>query len=135
MIVWFGIFVSSLMETPIASVLFSGVTAVIVSQWMIRYSENRALRREVLQRVLGNRFRLTPILQQEKQRGEPYIALNEIAVVFSKYNDVIEAVNKYHSCMNNKMLLELIRKMAKRAGVSTKKLDDNFLKRPFTPPK
>ena len=65
--------------------------------------------------------------------GEPYIALNEIAVAYYRDKEVVHALQRYFSEKSVVNLKTLIREMAKAARSSLDKFDDDFLETPLTP--
>ena len=96
-------------------------------------------KRDVLRRFVGNRYVLTspPNISRE---GEPFVALNEIFVVYAEHPQVIAALKKMHEELGTKNrlvdnILTLTKAMAKAAEVPVQELNDEFIARPFTPPK
>ena len=90
-----------------------------------------------MRRFVGNRYCLTPGRQSES--GEPFIALNEIFIVYARDREVIDAIKKMHEEIHteNRLIdniLTLTKAMAKAAKVPINGLNDNFIEKPFTPP-
>ena len=115
--------------------LWVSVIAVFVAVASIlwaRYTHIVAPKRDVLRRLLGSRHLLTDAMKHRREPGEPYIALNEIAVAFYKDDEVVQALKRYSAAKSNANLIVLIREMAKAAYSSLDKFDDNFLMTPFT---
>lgn len=65
--------------------------------------------------------------------GEPYIALNEIAVAYHRDKKVVQTLKRYFAEKTFVNLKTLIREMAKAAGSNLDEFDDDFLETPFTP--
>ncbi len=60
----------------------------------VRWREDRlAAKRDVLRRLVGNAYRLTP--RFAGKQGEPFIALNEALVVFAGNEKVVSALTKF----------------------------------------
>ena len=71
--------------------------------------------------------------------GEPFVALNEVFVVYADHPPVISALKKMHEELGiqNRLsdnILTLTKAMAKAAKVPIRDLNDEFITRPFTPP-
>ena len=95
------------------------------------------IKRDVLRRFVGNRYTLTESLKGHA--GEPFIALNEIFVVYAKDQQVITALKKMHEELGlsgrlSDNIVMLTKAMALAAKVPIKGLNDEFITRPFTPP-
>ena len=95
-------------------------------------------KRDVLQRICGYRYRLTPWLVGTD--GEPFAALNEATIVYAASPEVTSALKRMHSELFEleegilaRNLAAVIRAMAKAADVRLADLDDHFLEHPFTP--
>lgn len=94
------------------------------------------LRRDVLRRILGYRYRLTDGLTGTD--GEPFVALNEASVVFAGFPEVIRALKQMHGELGQAgrfypNFAALIRAMAVAAEISTEDLKDDFIDYPFKP--
>lgn len=123
--------------TILISALVSGLLATCVSFYLNRQHTKNLLKRDVLRRLVGNRFVLTKLGVGSK--GEPFIALNETFVVYADHPEVISALRKMHEnlALPDRMpdnLLSLVKAMAKAANVPIHQLNDDFFLRPFTPP-
>ena len=121
----------------ILSSLVSGIVGVIISATYYRRYDERKLKRDVLQRIVGNRFFLTDELVNERNK-DLFIALNEAFVVFSDSPQVIAVIRKMHEelglpgrVVDN--LVSLIKEMAKASGIKLGELNDAFIERPFIP--
>ena len=124
--------------TVVTSVVFSGLVATVVSQLLHRKFAVISVKRDVLRRFVGNRYVLTQ--QRLGFTGEPFVALNEIFVVYANDAKVIAALTKLHAerQQHNRLednLVTLIKSMAKAAKIQIRELDDYFIMNPFTPPK
>ena len=122
--------------TVIISASVSGLLATCVSFYLYRQHTKNLLKRDVLRRLVGNRFVLTKL--GEGGKGEPFIALNEIFIVYADHATVISALKKMHEnlAVPNRMsddLISLVKAMAKAAKVPINQLNDDFFLRPFTP--
>lgn len=116
--------------------LFVSFTAVLVaaaSFWWARHTHILAPKRDVLRRLLGSRHLLTDAMAHHRGPGEPYIALNEIAVAYFSDEKVVQGLKCYFAEKSVVNLKTLIREMAKAARSSLDKFDDNFLETPFVP--
>lgn len=124
------------LENTLLPILLSGILAVIISSWLQRRFNVLTIKRDVFRRFVGNRYFLTVSLKG--QTGEPFIALNEIFVVFSENQQVIAALKMMHEELSvpnrlNDNIVTLTKAMAKAAKVPTNDLNDEFISRPFTP--
>ncbi len=112
--------------------------AAFLTGWLNRRERNLALKRDVLRRFLGYRFRLTAGSDLQ-QVDEPFVALNEAVVVFSDCPDVIRSLERMLNEIDqdnrfSDNIITLIKAMAKACRVSTTELNDSYFQRPFTPP-
>jgi len=129
--------VSETIATILISALVSGLLATCVSFYLNRQHAKNLLKRDVLRRLVGNRFVLTK--PGVGSKGEPFIALNETFVVYADHPEVISALRKMHEnlAVPDRLpdnLLSLVKVMAKAARVPIYQLNDDFFLRPFTPP-
>ena len=118
-------------------ILTSSVVSAILSFYLQWRYEKREIKRDVLRRFVANRYRLTG---SHISNGEPFIALNEVFVVFSEHPEVILALIKMHQELGRDdrlidNVVTLTKAMAKAAKVPIRNLNDEFIIRPFTPPK
>lgn len=127
-------------------IVISVVSAIIagISVWQARRFQREqwrrdelAMRRDVLRRLCGYRYRLTG--DRVGQDGEPFVALNEAWVVFAEFPEVRGALVKMHMELGESERLSenyvsLVRAMAGVARVPVDDIDDVMLARPFTPP-
>lgn len=123
-------------------ILGSGVVAALVAAFVSARLQQRASvianKRDVLRRLVGYRFSLTTAAFGNSDNGEPFVALNEILVVYADHEDVVCALkamlrdsgddSKLHGNLTN-----LIRRMADAARVPFAQLDNELLLQPFTP--
>ena len=124
-------------------ILLSGVlaalVATVISSWMHDRSSILSAKRDVLRRFVGNRYVLTSVPPMGKV-GEPYVALNEVFVVYAEHPQVITTLKKMHEELGVKdrlvdNIVTLTKAMAKAAKVPIQELNDEFISRPFTPPR
>ena len=116
--------------------LVASIAAIVIaaaSFWWTRRTHILAPKRDVLRRLLGSRHLLTDAMAQHRGPGEPYIALNEIAIAYCRDKEVVRALERYFVEKSVVNLKILIREMAKAAGSSLDEFDDDFLETPFTP--
>ena len=126
----------------VSGIVASGLLGVFVSQWMTWRATRLNAKRDVLTRLTGNRFALNHPQFRRETNGEPYVALNEICVVYAKDSDVIEVLKRFmdeigDSSRQNDNMLTLIKRMAKAAAVPIDGggiLNDEFFLKPFAPP-
>ena len=123
----------------IITILLSGLLATVISFWLHHRFIILSTKRDVLRRFVGNRYILTST-QHMGRVGEPFVALNEIFVVYAKHPQVIAALKKMHEEIGAKdrlvdNILTLTKAMAKAAKVPVQELNDEFIARPFTPPR
>ena len=116
--------------------LIGSVGAVVIAAasflWTWR-SHILAPKRDVLRRLLGSRHLLTDAMARLRGPGEPYVALNEIAVTYRRDESVVQALKHYFMESSVVNLKTLIREMAKAARCSLDGFDDEFLETPFAP--
>ena len=129
--------VEETIATILISALVSGLLATCVSFYLNRKHTKDLLKRDVLRRLVGNRFVLTK--PGVGGKGEPFIALNETFVVYAEHPVVISALRKMHEelASPDRMpdnLVSLVKAMAKAAKVPIHQLNDDFFLRPFVPP-
>ena len=123
-----------LLENTILPIMLSGLLAAIISVSLQRRFNVLMIKRDVLRRFVGNRYALTESLKGHA--GEPFIALNEIFVVYAKDQQVIAALKKMHEEPGrlSDNIVTLTKAMALAAKVPINDLNDEFITRPFTPP-
>jgi hypothetical protein len=126
---------STAIVVAVVSSLVSGLVGVVISAVYYRKYDRMKLRREVLRRFVGNRHLLVgPTTGQ----GEPFVALNEVFVVFSDAPAVISAIKKMHEELGEEgrlvdNIVTLTKAMACAAGVRLESVNDSFIEKPFTP--
>ena len=99
--------------------LVASVAAIVIaaaSFWWTRRTHILAPKRDFLRRLLGSRHLLTNKMAQHRGPGEPYIALNEIAIAYCPDKEVVRALERYFVETSVVNLKILIREMAKAAG-------------------
>ena len=107
-------------------------------QWKRQSGEEVELRRNILRRIMGYAYRLTE--GAEILDGEPFAALNEALVVFSKFPKVKDQLIKFHQESDSPdkftaNYLGLIKEMANCSKVSIDLTDSRILDDPFGPKK
>ena len=115
--------------------LLSGLVAVLVTLFVRARQDQREIKRDVLRRLAGTRYLLTR-RGQVLPSGEPFVALNEVFVVFADEPDVLNALERLRKDggeSNAENIVALIKRMAAAAEVPVN-LDDAFIRNPFTPP-
>ena len=123
--------------TVLISALLSGLLATWVSFYLNRQYSEIEVKRDVLRRFVGSRYLLTG--KYMGSEGEPFVALNEVFVVYAEHPQVISTLRKMHEELNipdrlPDNILSLVKAMAKAANVPIRELNDDFIMRPFTPP-
>ena len=116
--------------------ILASVSAVLISAASLLWSRSRhilAPKRDVLRRLLGTRHLLTNAMVSYRDPGEPFIALNEVAIVYCSDKKVCSALKQYFATKSTKNLVLLIRKMAKAARANLNSFDDDFVETPFAP--
>ena len=111
----------------------AALSIAAASFWSTRRMHILAPKRDVLRRLLGNRHLLTKAMVDSLGPGEPFIALNEIPVVYNRDVGVVRALKIYFVEKSNGNLNKLIREMGKAAHYKLDTFDDNFLETPFIP--
>ena len=134
------------MSVPAAiliSALVSGLLATWVSFYLNRRYSEVGVKRDVLRRFVGSRYRLTEKYMSGEEyvggEGEPFIALNEVFVVYAEHPQVISTLRKMHEELGipdrlRDNIVSLVKAMAEAAKVPIRELNDDFITRPFTPP-
>ena len=79
----------------ILTVLLSGLFAAVIANWLHDRSNTLSVKRDVLRRFVGNRYLLTAPGNRSRE-GEPFVALNEIFIVYAEDPPVIKALRKMH---------------------------------------
>ena len=121
--------------TAFAALLGAALGAFLTHRFN-RGRDHIELKRDVLRRLMGYRWQLTP--GRERLDAPLFTALNEILVVFAGDKDVEEAVHTFHDCLNAgfrpEHLQSLAKAMARTARVPHERWSKNLFERPFTPP-
>ena len=129
-------------RTTIIATLLSGlISGLVVATFAFHLDskhDERELKRDVLRRFVGNRYLLTEL--RMGHQGEPFVALNEAFIAYADHPEVISALRKMHEQLGvpNRLsdnILTLTKEMAKAAEVNIRTLNDDFITRPFTPPR
>ena len=120
--------------TAIAALLGASFGAFLTH----KYNRNRdhlELKRDVLRRLMGYRWQLTP--GNKRPDGLVHTALNEIPVVFSGDKDVENAFDTFRKKVDegfeSKDLIPLAQAMAKSAKVPHKRWSPRLIERPLAP--
>lgn len=117
--------------------LVSGLLGALITAYFQRRRQNRMIKVDTLRRLSAYRYHLAN--RTVSAAGEPFVALNEIFVVYSEEKEVLERLETLHEKLSTSPstleddLLRLIKAMAKatdtRLGVA-----DKFISEPFVPP-
>lgn len=101
-----------------------------------RKRDHLELKRDVLRRLMGYRWQLTP--GRAHPDGFVFIALNEIPVVFAGDKDVEDAFQAFRGEVDEGFQAEsftpLAQAMATSARVPNKRWSQDLIERPLTPP-
>ena len=111
----------------ILTILLSGLSAAVISNWLHDRSSMLSAKRDVLRRFVGNRYLLTSPSNISRE-GEPFVALNEIFVVYAEHPQVIAALKKMHEELGTKgrlvdNIVTLTKAMAKSGGCVGSRID------------
>ena len=88
------------------------------------------LKRDVLRRLVGHRYVLTP--GRTDPSAGAIVALNETWVVFADHPDVLRALRAMHQEeFKAEHLSALVKAMAQASGIDLVELDDYFIEHPF----
>lgn len=130
-------------ETVLATSLVSGLIGAVVAvliQSCINYRLSQlSMKRDVLRRIVGNLYTLTSNDPVPLQPGrEPFVALNEALVVYSRDRAVLDALRTMRAGLGKPgqladNIVALVKAMADVCGLAVN-LNDSFIDRPFTPP-
>ncbi len=113
--------------------LLSGLLAAWITLAVNASRDKRRIKRDVLRRLAGNRYFLTAQGLQLPSSGEPFVALNEVFIVFNDDKEVLDAVKQLRASGGaSEHVVALIKRMATAAGVQIH-LDDAFIDYAFTP--
>lgn len=130
-------FVSQTIVIALISGLLGSLLGACVSFYLNRRYTETAIKRDVLRRFVANRHLLTT--HNKSDGGEPFIALNEVFIVYANHSGVISKLKKMQEELGtperlSDNIVSLIKAMAKAVKVPIGELNDDFLLRPFTPP-
>ena len=114
----------------------AGLLLAEFRQWRSDRSERRRMRRDVLRRLAGHRYLLTP--RYAGSDGDFWPALNEVVVAYLDDADVINEVHAFRRRVvgrgfRSPDLLPLLRAMAKAAKLPEDRLDCGLIENPFAP--
>ena len=129
---------SSQLTTSLISGLVGALLAVAFQSYLGYTFDEIATKRDVLRRFAGNRYVLTNTSRATIQpSGEPFVALNEAFIVFSKHPNVVEALRVMHAQLGqegrlSENIVTLVKEMAEASKVAVE-LNDSYIERPFTP--
>ena len=106
-----------------------------LTQTLSDRSERRKMQRDVLLKLAGHRYLLTPGFAGDD--GEFWVALNQITVAFAKSSIVMEAFRIFQQDVERGFqshhLARLIGALAKEMGLPAESLDSGQMETPFTP--
>ena len=124
--------------TAFIALLGAALGAALGAFLTYRYTRKRdhlELRRDVLRRVMGFRWQLTP--GRESREGAVFTALNEVPVVFACGRSVEDALDRFREGVDGgfraEHLVPLLRAMARSARVPDREWKEELLVRPFSP--
>ena len=129
----------TVLATSLVSGLIGAVVAVLIQSCINYRLSQLSMKRDVLRRFVGNLYTLTSNDPVPLQPGrEPFVALNEALVVYSKDTAVLDALRTMRAGLgqpgqlaNN--VVTLVKAMADVCGLAVN-LNDSFIDSPFTPP-
>ena len=117
----------------------SALVASFLAHRFVQRRSRQALKRDVLYRFVGTRYVLTSLPIRVRADGEPFVALNQVSVVFADDPEVRRALRTMFDDLHTPQklvpnIVALIKKMAEAADVTVgEEWDDNFFARPFSP--
>ena len=129
----------AVLATSLVSGLIGAVVAVLIQSCLNYRLSQFSMKRDVLRRFVGNLYTLTSNDPVPLQPGrEPFVALNEALVVYSKDRTVLDALRTMrvglgHPGQLADNIVTLVKAMADVCGLAVN-LNDSFIDRPFTPP-
>ena len=129
----------ALLVASLVSGLIGAVVAVLIQSYINYRLSQLSMKRDVLRRLVGNLYTLTSNDPVPLQPGrEPFVALNEALVVYSKDRAVLDALRTMRAGLGQPgqladNIVTLVKAMADVCGL-TVNLNDSFIDRPFTPP-
>ncbi len=113
----------------IIAALISGIVSIVISNRYYQRNENRRLKINVLQQLIGNRHDF---------KGDKCTeALNQIAVVFCDSDDVIQAYKTFFKSVssgspnNNSEFIDLCKSICKHLNVTSPLLNDDVFLQVF----
>jgi len=121
-----------------AGAVFGAMSAALLTWRLNRRERDLALKRDVLRRIFGYRFVLTGHPDRlQLQGGEPFVALNEAWIVFSKCPEVVRALERMHRGLSQGSLRDdlvtLTKAMAKNCDLPSGGFNDRYFVYPFAP--
>ena len=117
--------------------LSSGLFGALTTVYFQRRRQNRTIKIDALRRLVAYRYHL--VNRTVSATGEPFVALNEIFVVFSDEPKVLKELETFHDRLTTSPgsmtddLLRLVKAMA-RATKTKLGVADKFITVPFVPP-
>ena len=129
----------AVLATSLVSGLIGAVVAVLIQSCINYRLGQLSMKRDVLRRLVGNLYTLTRNDPVPLQPGrEPFVALNEALVVYSKDKAVLDALRAMRAGLGQPgqladNIVTLVKAMADVCGLAVN-LNDSFIDRPFTPP-
>jgi hypothetical protein len=122
----------------IGTSLVSGFIAVIVSIWHYKLSEIRKLKLDCFRKLLGSRYVLIPGEHSSSSKEILFQALNEVVIVFSDSNKVIQALKVLHENLMGSRpelfednITSLFKAMTDDLKLDRTTLNDSFFLKPF----
>ena len=122
--------------TQLAVLVLAAPVAAWLTQTLSSRAERRRMRRDVLRKLAGHRYLLTPRFKGSD--GEFWVALNETVVAFADDKQVMEQIREFHGRIaqgfKSHHLVPLMKAMAEAAKLPAVELDSWLVEHPFTPP-
>ena len=117
--------------------LSSGFLGALITAYFQRRRYTKGIKVDTLRRLAAYRYHLAN--RTVSATGEPFVALNEIFVVYSDETKVLKELKTFHDRLSTSPgamtddLLRLVKAMAK-ATKTELGVADNFITDPFVPP-
>jgi hypothetical protein len=115
--------------------LVSGLIGSLLTSHIYWRYERKRLKIDVLRRVVGNRYLLTPqYLNNDSDTNDFCAAINEVCVIYIRHKNVIDALKAYQKDGGTADgLTTLIKEMCSSVNLDYKGLNDLILEKPFAP--
>lgn len=116
----------------IVAALLSGLLGVIISNWYYRKQQAKNMKIDLLKKVMGFTFQLTPIYNGDT--NEIISSLNQIAIIFNDSKQVMDFLKQYKNSKSVDDLSLLIKGMCSDLKIKYIEygFNDGFFHSPFT---